>query len=43
MLGGEGGAQRGHRAVKARLVQGDGVHIPFGKDHPARLGLFGHI
>ena len=43
MLRGEGGAQRGHRAVKPRLVQGDGVHIPLGEDDTPRLGLFGDV
>ena len=43
MLRGQGGAKRGHRAVKARLVEGDGVHIPLRQDDPARLGLFGDV
>ena len=43
MVGGQGGAQRGHRAVKPRLMQGDGVHIPLGEDDLSRLGLFGDV
>ena len=33
----QGGAQRGHRVVKARLMEGDGVHIPLGQDDTPRL------
>ena len=42
-LRGQGGAQGGHRAVKARLVEGDGVHIPLRQDHPPRPGLLGDV
>ena len=43
MLRGQGGAKRGHRAVKARLMEGDGIHIPLRQDDPACLGLFGDV
>ena len=43
VLRGQGGAKRGHRAVKARLMEGDGIHIPLRQDDPARLGLFGDV
>ena len=37
------GAQRGHRAVKARLVEGDGVHIPLRQNDPAGFGCLGPV
>ena len=43
VLRGQRGAQGGHRAVKARLVEGDGVHIPLRQDHPPRPGLLGDV
>ena len=43
VLRGQGGAKRGHRAVKARLMEGDGIHIPLRQDDPACLGLFGDV
>ena len=43
MFLGQGGAQRGHGAVEAVLVQGDGVHIALHQDQIAQLGLLRHI
>ena len=43
MLLRQGGAQRGHRAVKPRLVEGDGVHVPLRQNDPARLGALGDV
>ena len=43
MLLGQGGAQRGHSAVEAILVQGNGIHIALHQDQIAKLGLLRHI
>ena len=43
VLTGERGAQRGHSTVKACLVKGDSVHIPFGENDPPGLGGLGNI
>ena len=39
----QGGAQGCHRAVKAVLVQGNGVHIPLHQNQVAQLGFLGNI
>ena len=43
MVCSEGGPQAGHGAVKPRLVEGDGVHIPLGEEEPSLLGVFGQV
>ena len=40
---GQGGAQRGHRAVEARLVQRDGVHVALREDDAPQLGALGDV
>ena len=39
----QGGSQRGHSAVEAILVQGNGIHIALHQDQRAKLGLLRHI
>ena len=39
----QAGAERRHGAVKAVLMQGDGVHIALGQDDAALLTLFCHV
>ena len=39
----QGGAQGGHRTVKAVLVQGNGIHIPLHQNQVAQLGFLGNI
>ena len=36
----EGRAQAGHRAVKATLVEGNGIHISLGQNDAAQLCVF---
>ena len=43
MILGQRGTERGYGTVKARLVQGDGVHIPLRQNQSARLGALGQV
>ena len=39
----EGGAQRCHRTVKSRLMEGNGIHVPLREDDTPQPGLLGDI